>query len=214
MSPSRTQFISVAVVEDDEGICKELEQVLNEPADIACVCICRNARGALCKIPSCAPDVILMDIELADGSGVDCAACLKRLLPQSQIVMYTVSEDDEVILKALKNGASGYILKQSHPDEVIRAVREVMAGGVPLTPSIARKVIQSFRREAIPPEKGDPLTVREEEILELLSRGFPTKEIAQHLSISGGTVASHLKHIYGKLHVRSRTEAVIKYLEV
>jgi DNA-binding NarL/FixJ family response regulator len=211
MIPSQG-FIAVAVVEDDADLCTELQLLINEPDDMACVCVSRNARGALRAVPPCAPDVILMDVDLAGGSGLDCTACMKRLIPAAQIIMYTVAEEEDVVLRSLRNGASGYVLKSSRPEDLLRAIREVAAGGVPFSPTIARKVIHNFRREAPLLEQSEPLTLREEEILDFLSRGCQTKEIAEKLSISVATVMSHLKHIYEKMHVRSRTEAVIRYL--
>jgi DNA-binding NarL/FixJ family response regulator len=201
--------ITVAVVEDNAGICEELSQIIAEDSGCACVCVCRNLQTALRKILPLAPDVVIMDINLPDGSGIDCTAQLKRLLPQTQIMMFTIYEDSEQIYKALEAGASGYLLKRTAADALLGAIHEIKQGGVPMTGEVARKVIRSFRRESPPVER---LTPREEEILQLLAKGFLSREIALQLSISLETVNSHLKHIYDKLHVRSRTEAVIKYL--
>jgi DNA-binding NarL/FixJ family response regulator len=126
--------------------------------------------------------------------------------------MYTIHEDAEQIFRALEAGASGYLLKRAEPTELLRAIREVRHGGVPMTGEVARKVIQSFRRTRSGLPAADPLTKREEEVLDLLAKGFSSSEIGQQLTIGLETVNSHLKHIYGKLHVRSRTEAVIRYL--
>jgi DNA-binding NarL/FixJ family response regulator len=126
--------------------------------------------------------------------------------------MFTIYDDNEQIFKALEAGASGYLLKRTAPEDLLRAIREIKSGGVPMTPEIARKVIQSFQRKALPANNAERLTPREEQILELLMKGLVSKEIARQLSISVETVNSHLKHIYGKLHVRTRTEAVIKYM--
>lgn len=202
----------VALVEDNAGICEELERILAEDPGCQCVCVCRNVQTALRKLPPLAPEVIIMDIQLPDGSGIDCTARLKRLLPRTQIVIFTIGADSEQIFRALEAGASGYLLKRSAPHEIIRAIREVKHGGAPMTGEIAHKVIQFFRKEPMREKTTDPLTPREAEILELLAKAQSSKEIAHHLAISLETVNSHLKHIYEKLQVRSRTEAVIKYL--
>jgi DNA-binding NarL/FixJ family response regulator len=202
--------VSIAIVEDNAGICEELQQILAEDPGCVCVCVCRNLHTALREIPVHAPDVIIMDIRLPDGSGIDATARLKRLLPRSEIMIYTVYEESEEIFKALEAGASGYLLKETAPEELLRSIHEIRHGGVPMAGEVARKVIQAFRRR---PLKSEPLTSREDEILQLLAQGFLTKEISAQLSISLTTVKSHLKHIYGKLHVRTRTEAVIKYLQ-
>jgi DNA-binding NarL/FixJ family response regulator len=207
----------VAIIEDDAEICEELRDFLAETADISCVCTCRNLKTAMQKVPALAPDVIIMDIHLPDGSGLDGASRLKQLLPETQIVMYTIYEDAEQIFRALKAGASGYLLKSAPPAELLRAIREVRRGEVPMSGEVARKVIQSFREPASPrpaaaPTEVEALTKREEEVLELLAEGLSSVEISRRLEIGLTTVHSHLKHIYGKLHVRSRTEAVIKYL--
>ncbi len=201
----------VALVEDNAGICEELEQIISEQPSLTCVGVCRNVRTALQKIPSMTPDVIIMDIQLPDGSGIEATARLKRQLPDTQILMFTVYEDTEQIYKALEAGASGYLLKRTAAQGLVRAIQEVREGGVPMTGEVARKVIQSFRRPTT--DAGEKLTRREEEIMQLLVVGCISKEIADKLSIGLETVNSHLKHIYEKLHVRSRTEAVVKYLK-
>jgi DNA-binding NarL/FixJ family response regulator len=205
--------ITVAIVEDNAGICEELTQIIAEDPRFSCVCVCRNFQTALRKIPPLAPNVILMDIQLPDGTGIECTSRLKRLLPHAQILMFTIYEDSEQIFSALEAGASGYLLKRTAPDALLRAMHEVMQGGAPMTGEVARKVILSFRREPSETAKVDRLTRREEEVLELLARGCLSKEIARQLSVSVETVNTHLKHIYEKLHVRSRTEAVIKYMQ-
>jgi DNA-binding NarL/FixJ family response regulator len=205
--------ITVAIVEDNAGIGEELEQIIAEDSDCTCVAICRNVQTALRKLPPLAPDVVIMDIQLPDGSGIECTARIKRLLPHTQIIMFTIAEDSEQIFRALEAGASGYLLKRTAPEDLLHAIRDVKRGGVPITGEIARKVIQFFRKERTRSDTADALTRRETEILELLAKGQSSKEIARHLSIGLETVNSHLKHIYEKLHVRSRTEAVIKYLQ-
>ena len=205
--------LSVAIVEDNAEICEGLEQVINTAAGFSHVCSCRNTATALLKIPNAKPDVVIMDIGLPDGSGIECTAQLKRLMPELQILMFTVYEDSEQIFRALAAGASGYLLKRVSPPELLHALRELAGGGVPLTGEVARKVIASFRQEPPPSAKTAKLTPRELTVLEQLASGLAAKEIAAQLSISTDTVNAHLKHIYAKLHVRSRIEAVIAYLK-
>jgi DNA-binding NarL/FixJ family response regulator len=205
--------ITVAIVEDNSGICEELEQIISEQEDLTCVSVCRNLRTALHKIPPLAPQVVIMDIELPDGSGIEGVARIKRQVPSAQILMFTVYEDMEQISKALEAGASGYLLKRASPESIVQSIREIKAGGVPMTGEVARKVIQVFRRPAGSEDVRDLLTRREEEIMQLLVEGCQSKEIASRLGIGVETVNSHLKHIYEKLQVRSRTEAVIKFLK-
>ena len=202
--------ITVAIVEDNAGICEELEQILRDATGFSCLCVCRNLQTALKKIPPLAPEVVIMDIQLPDGTGIEGTARLKKLLPRTQILMFTIYNDQEQIFRALEAGASGYLLKSTPPEALISALHEVKNGGAPMTGEVARKVIQSFHKA---PAVEDPLTPREEEILQLLAKGLVTKEIASSLDISADTVNSHLKHIYEKLHVRTRTEAVIKFLK-
>ena len=199
----------VAIVEDNSGICYELQQVIARDDKLACVCVCRNADTALQRIPAFRPDVIIMDIHLPDGSGIDCTSRLKRLLPQTHILMFTIFDDAEQIVKALEAGASGYLLKDTGPEEILAAVHDVQNQGAPLSRDVARKLIQSFHRPA-PVEEAETLTPRETEILELLGEGLLYKEIGERLTIKLDTVATHVKSIYRKLHVRSRMEAVMK----
>jgi DNA-binding NarL/FixJ family response regulator len=153
-----------------------------------------------------------MDIYLPRMSGIECTARLKALLPQSRIVMLTAVDDDEMVFLALEAGADGYLLKRTKPADLRAALLDVVAGGAPMTSEIARRVVESFRQRAR--TRGDvvSLTAREEEVLVLLSKGYSNKEIADRLELSVDTVRSHLKHIYEKMHVRSRTEAVIRYM--
>jgi DNA-binding NarL/FixJ family response regulator len=204
---------TIAIVEDSGPVSASLQKVIADAGDYTCVCTCANGEQALRLIPEHEPEVVLMDIELPDVSGIECTSRLKRLLPELQILILTVYKNSDLIFKALEAGASGYLLKRSTPDEIMRAIREVKEGGAPMSSEIARKVVQYFRK----PEPGaspeiESLTRREEEILGLLAQGYTSKEIGDRLSISYDTVCSHLRHIYEKLHVRSRTEAVIKYL--
>lgn len=210
--------ISVAIVEDSADWTKEMGQVITEAPDLKLSCICRSVRTALAQIPAAAPDVVLMDINLPDGSGIDATAQLKKIVPKTEFLIFTVYEDTEEIFKALEAGASGYLLKRSTSTELVSAIRNLMKGEVPMTGEIARKIIQSFQKKDAPAapvgnKYEGTLTPREQDILQMLARGLPTKEIAAQCSISAGTVSCHLKKIYEKLHVHSRTEAVLKYLE-
>jgi DNA-binding NarL/FixJ family response regulator len=205
-----TSLTTVAIVEDSAVVSASLEKVIADSAKYTCLCVCANGEQALRQIPEKQPDVVLMDIELPDISGIECTARLKRTMPDVQILILTVFKNSDLIFKALEAGASGYLLKRSTPQEIVHAIREVKEGGAPMSSEIARMVVQYFRKPPSPEIAS--LTRREEEILGLLARGYATKEIGDKLSISYDTVCSHLRHIYDKLHVRSRTAAVIKYL--
>lgn len=202
---------SVAIVEDNNDFRASLERYLNEAPGHKCVCVCSVAEEALQKIPKVLPDVVLMDIHLPNMSGVECTRRLKELCPSVQILILTVYEDNDRIFGALKAGASGYLLKRADPADILRAIQEVKQGGAPMSSQIARQVVQSFRAEPAA-ARVEKLSEREEEILQHLSKGYSTKEIADKLSLSVNTVRTHLQHIYDKLHVRSRTEAVVKFL--
>lgn len=204
---------TVAIVEDNGVICASLERVIAASDDLRCVGVSRNAEHALRTVPQAMPDVVLMDIELPGISGIECTARLKRMLPNVRILILTVYKDHEQIFRALEAGASGYLLKRSSSDEILRAVRDVKEGGAPMTAEIAAKVVQSFHKPAPPNDRVQNLTARESEILGLLARGYVAKEIADQLGISYETVRGHLANIYEKLHVRSRTEAVIQYFQ-
>ena len=175
------------------------------------MCVCATAEQALKEIPKRQVDIVLMDIQLPDISGIECTVRLKQLLPAVQIIMVTVYEDTERIFKALRMGACGYLLKRCAPEELISAIREVRQGGAPMSREIARKVIASFQEPVTAATEVEDLTGREREILELLASGFPNKEIADRVGLTDGTVRWHLRHVYNKLHVRSRTEAALKF---
>jgi DNA-binding NarL/FixJ family response regulator len=208
----KTKMISVAIVEDDKGIRQSLEWLLKSAAEFSCVAACDSAEEALRVLPKTAPEVILMDINLPNMSGIECTARIKELLPAAQVVMITVYGDTEKVFNALRAGASGYILKRAAPERILQAIREVHAGGVPMSGEIARKVLGAFREPVPAPAEEQNLSRREQEVLELLAQGCANKEIADKLSISIETVTWHLRHIYSKLHVRSRTQAALKFL--
>lgn len=208
----KTKMITVAVVEDDKGIRESLEWLLKSSAEFFCVATCDSAETALSVLPKIAPAVILMDINLPNLSGIECTVRMKELLPEVQVIMITVYGDTEKVFNALRAGASGYILKRSPPERILQAIREVHSGGVPMSGEIARKVLGAFREPVSPTMEEHNLSRREQEVLELLSQGCSNKEIADKLSISIETATWHLRHIYSKLHVRSRTQAALKYL--
>ncbi len=203
--------IKVVIVEDDNGLRESLAIVINGSTGLQCIRTCSNAEVALKEIPLDWPDVVLMDINLPQMSGIECVIKLKAQRPELQVIMLTVYVDSDVVFKALKAGASGYLIKQTPPAEIIAAVNDVCRGGAPMSNTIARKVVQHFHHQ---PSKNEAenLTKRENEILGLLAQGYQYKEIAEKLSISALTVHTHIRNIYEKLHVRSRTEAVVKFL--
>jgi DNA-binding NarL/FixJ family response regulator len=161
-------------------------------------------------IPGHQPDVVLMDIQLPKMSGVECVGKIKELLPAAQVIMVTVYEDPDTIFRALRAGASGYVLKRAPSESILGAVREVQRGGVPMSAEIARKVISYFHAQAAASKETEKLTSREREVLDLVAQGFSNKEIAERIGVSVDAVLWHLKHIYQKLHVHSRSEAILK----
>jgi DNA-binding NarL/FixJ family response regulator len=201
----------IAIVEDNKVIRESLMEFVHADPECRCVCACATAEEALKVIPKHEPEIVLMDIQLPNMSGIDCIAQLKQILPSVHIIMVTVYEDTERIFKALRMGACGYLLKRCAPEELISAIREVRQGGAPMSREIARKVIASFQEPLTTAIEVEDLTPREREILELLADGFPNKEIADRVGLTDGTVRWHLRHVYNKLHVRSRTEAALKF---
>lgn len=208
----KPKTITVGIVEDDAGIRQSLEWLLKSSPEFSCVAACQNVGEALSVLPKAMPEVVLMDINLPDRSGIECTVQLKELLPSVQVVMITVYDDSDKVFNALRAGASGYILKRAAPERILQAIREVHAGGVPMSSEIARKVLGAFREPSPAPAGEQNLSRREQEVLELLSQGCSNKEIADKLFISIETVTWHLRHIYTKLHVRSRTQAALKFL--
>ncbi|HZM04745.1 MAG TPA: response regulator transcription factor [Candidatus Saccharimonadales bacterium] len=204
--------LGVALVEDERRIRESWSRLIDSFPDFKCLCGCESGEEALRLIPAVRPDVILMDVLLPGISGIECTMRLKELLPQTQIIILTALDDDELIFRALEAGADGYLLKRTKPADMRDALLDVLHGGAPMTSAIARRVVQSFRRST--PSRPDAilLSPREEELLEFLSKGYSNKEIADQIQLSFETVRSYLKHIYEKMHVRSRTEAAVRYL--
>ncbi len=202
---------SVIVVEDDTRLREQLLQILENIKDIQCVGACASAEEALELIPRKRPDVVLMDIKLPKMSGIQCVSELKKTLPTLQVIMVTVYEDSERIFKALKAGASGYLVKSGPPEQLIAAIRDVFSGGAPMSGHIARKVVQHFHMLGPAPEEANNLSPREQQVLSLLASGYLYKEIGDRLNIGVETVRTHVKSICQKMHVRSRIEAVAKH---
>jgi len=204
-------------VDDNPDLRSALEEILRMSDNYRCVGTMSNAREAMQKLPSLTPDVVLMDINLGgDESGIDCVKMLKPQIPQTNFMMCTVYEENEKIFEALSAGASGYILKKTAPSKMLEAIRELYEGGAPMSSQIARKVVAAFQSKGSssagqPVEKLEQLSTREKEILVQLSKGLMYKEIAAELHISAETVRKHVYHVYEKLHVTNRIEAVNKY---
>jgi DNA-binding NarL/FixJ family response regulator len=206
-------MITVAIVEDNETVRSTMRELIDATPKLRCGGAYATAKEAMAEIPRLRPDVVLMDIHLPGESGIACTARLKARLPELQVMILTVYKDIELIFQALKAGASGYLLKRAPAEEVLRAIVDVHSGGAPMTSEIARLVVQSFRPTATTGIESQGLSPRELEILALLCDGLTNKEIAVKLGISAETVRTHLGHIYEKLHVQGRTEAVTKYLK-
>jgi DNA-binding NarL/FixJ family response regulator len=204
--------ITVSIVEDNNKLRGTLARVINRADGFRCVSDYANAEDALKDLPQARPDVVLMDINLPGMNGVECVRQLKPLLPQTQVMMLTVYEDTENIFNALAAGASGYMLKRISSKELLEAIQEVHRGGSPMTMHIARKVVQSFQKTAATAQPTENLSEREQQVLDLLSQGLMYKEIADKLAISYETVHTYIRRIYEKLQVRTRTEAVAKFL--
>lgn len=208
----RSEPIRVAIVDDEGELREQIAAYVDHAPGFRCVRACASAEEALRWLPQDRPDVVLMDINLGAMDGIECVRRLKPQLPETQIVMLTVFEDTERIFRALAAGATGYLLKRLAPPRLLDAIREVHAGGSPMSAPIARKIVTSFQQ---PPPRPDPaaeLSPREREVLEGLAEGRAYKEIADKLGVSIHTVRNYIRRIYEKLHVRSRTEAVAKFL--
>jgi DNA-binding NarL/FixJ family response regulator len=201
--------IHLAVVEDVLEIREGLKFLLNQRKDLTCPFVYASAEEGLVGLLQNPPEIVVMDISLPGMSGIECMRQVKAKRPEMQFLMFTVFEDAEQIFQALSAGANGYLLKNASPDKIIEAIRELHQGGAPMSTAIARKVVGSFRPvEAVPENSG--LSVREREVLEYLAKGLLYKEIGDQLGISTGTVRQHIHHIYRKLHVQNRTEALNK----
>jgi len=205
-------MISISIVDDETELRESIKTFLDGSSGFRCVSSYSNAPAALAGLPEDKPDVVLMDVNMVGMDGIECVERLKASTPDIQIVMLTVYEDTDKIFKALSAGASGYLLKRSSPARLLEAIKEVHAGGSPMSSSIARKVVASFRKAAPIVKNQVHLSPREQTVLECLSKGLTYKQIADQLEISIDTIRTYLRRIYEKLHVQSRTEAVAKYL--
>src|SRR5437588_9664889 len=208
----QTKSRSVALVEDQPEIRDSWARLIASFPDFTCACMCSSGEEAMRLIPPLQPDVVLMDIFLPRMSGIECTARLKGLLPHTRILILTAADDEEMVFPALEAGADGYLLKQARPADLRDALNEVLNGGVPMTSGIARRVVEYFRERGKVRDELVNLSAREKEVLLLLSKGYSNKEIAANLSLSVETIHGYLKHVYEKLHVRSRAEAVAKYM--
>jgi RNA polymerase sigma factor (sigma-70 family) len=204
--------IRVSIVEDNRGTRESLTELLGRAPALRFVSAHPSGEDALREIPTDVPDVVLMDINLPKMNGIECVAQLKEQLPKTQVLMLTTYEEGDLIFDSLRKGASGYLLKNMPPAELIQAIEQVHAGGAPMSMQIARKVVNHFQQIKMPQSEMEKLTKREQEILALLAKGYLYKEIADQLGISLSTVRAHLHTVYEKLHVQSRTEAVVKFL--
>ena len=204
--------ITVSIVEDNDQLRGTLARVISRAPGFQCLAEYANAEAALEAIPKELPNVVLMDINLPVMNGVECARRLKQLAPEIQVVMLTAYEDTENIFNSLAAGASGYLLKRTTSADLLTAIRDVHKGGSPMTTHIARKVVQSFQKAGDSTQQTENLSPREQEVLDCLSHGFLYKEIAEKLGISYETVHTYIRRIYEKLQVRTRTEAVAKFL--
>lgn len=207
--------IKISIVDDDEGIRTGLAALIRRAPDLKLIGDYADAETALHEIPKRPPNVVLMDINLPGANGVECVRQLKASLPAVQFLMLTVYEDSDSLFNSFKAGARGYLLKRTAPVRLLDAIRDVYAGGSPMTPHLARRVVEYLSR----PPAGNPpdspvsgLTPGEREFLDQLANGYAYKEIAERMNISIDTVRSYVRTVYEKLHVHSRTEAVVKYL--
>jgi len=205
-------MITIGIVEDNRELRSSLQRMVDKAPGCRCVCVCDSAEDALREMPAANPQVVLMDIHLPNRSGIECTRRLRNLCPDTQVLILTVYEDSESILNALKAGASGYLLKRSSSREILQAITEVREGGSPMSSQIARKVVASFREPSQNVSADESsLSEREAEILGFMTKGFSELEIADKMHVSVNTVKSHRKHVYQKLHVRSRAEIMLKF---
>jgi DNA-binding NarL/FixJ family response regulator len=207
------KIIQVALVEDDDEIRANLTHRLARSETFRLLRSYSDAESALADLPKYEPDVVLMDINLPGMDGVECVRRLKAVMPKVHVIMLTVYEDGNRLFNSLIAGASGYILKRSPPAKLLAAIQEVYEGGAPMTPEIARRLVQHFRQISEPQSGLPKLTPRERDILNQLAQGYRYKEIVENLGVSIGTLHSYISRIYEKLQVHSRTEAVVKYLK-
>ena len=205
--------IKVAIVEDHEQFRSKLTELIEESAGLKLVGAFKDGLAAIAGIPELKPDVVVMDIQLPGADGVECVRKLKAVLPELSFLMLTAYEDSDRLFESLKAGAGGYLLKRTSPAQFLQAIQELHAGGSPLTPHIARRVVQYFSASVKSAQSDlDDLTPGQKKFLEELAQGYSYKEIADHLGISVHGVRNYIRKIYEKLHVHSKVEAINKYL--
>ena len=202
--------LRVALVEDDALTRESLVRIIAREPGLESVGAYGSAEDAEREVPRVFPDVLLVDIELPGRSGVDCTAALKAAHPALHVLILTTYDNSELIFNALRAGANGYLLKRSRPAEIVRAIKEVASGGAPMSTHVARLVVAHFHRSPRSSNELESLTTREREVLEHLARGLLYKEVAAELGLSPSTINFHVEAIYRKLHVRTRTEAILK----
>jgi DNA-binding NarL/FixJ family response regulator len=202
--------IRVAIVEDCAEVRDGLTFLIKDSAECECVASCSTAEEAMSTLPLKHPDVVLMDIGLPHMSGIQCIFSLKKAMPGAQFMVLTVFEDDARIFESLAAGATGFLLKTTPPAKLLEAINDVHLGGSPMSNQIARRLVREFQKPAQSSPETASLSARELEVLQLLAKGFLYKEIADHLHLSRHTIRTHIRNIYSKLHVRTRTEAVVK----
>jgi DNA-binding NarL/FixJ family response regulator len=205
--------ITVSLIEDNAAMREGFALLINEAPSLRCLATYATAEEGLQRLPTQTPDVVLMDINLPGMSGIACVERLKAKLPKLQVLMLTRFEQSDSIFQALRAGASGYLVKSASPSEIVQAIEQVHAGGVPMSMQIARKVIAHFQGRPKPSLDIESLTAREMEVVQLLARGQPYKNIADSLGISVNTLRSHIRTTYEKLHVHTRAEAMLKLLD-
>lgn len=216
--PDSENVTTVAIVEDDDGIRAGWCAIIGRMRGYRCVASFATAEEALAELPKNPPEIVLMDINLPGKSGIECTRELKALVPKVDVVMLTMFGDRDNLFEALQAGASGYLLKRTTPDALKDALDQARSGGAPMSPQIARQVVEFFQRQAPPSPSPshaelESLSAREAEVLRLLAEGQPYKNIAAQLDLTLDTVRTYIRRIYQKLHVNSRTEAVIKFLQ-
>jgi DNA-binding NarL/FixJ family response regulator len=206
--------INVAMVEDNKRLRLSLEALVNVTPDLRCVRTCGSGEEAVECLPAVKPDVVLMDIRLPGMSGIECVSVLRDALPQARFLMLTAYEEDSDVFQSILAGAHGYVLKSMDPERLVVAIRDAHAGETPMAGSVARRLMEHFRAASSGSETMASLSSRELEVLELLAQECMYKEIADRLGVSFATVRTHVEHIYQKLHVRSRSQAVSRFREL
>jgi DNA-binding NarL/FixJ family response regulator len=204
--------IKVSIVEDSDKFRRGLAILLNDAEDMRCCSSFANVEEALARLPRDQPDIVLMDIRMPGMGGIAGVARLAELMPKVRIVMLTAYEDSEEIIHSLSAGAHGYLVKSEAPEELLDAIREVTAGGSPISGSVARKIVDFLRAKPMQRPSVDALAPREQDVLKLLADGCPYKEIADRMQVSLSTIRTYIGRIYEKLHVHNRTDAVVKFI--